>query len=98
MLQTKDGSHYQISQERRDIVRRYFLLDLVAVNGTTLTQKTISGKSLIPGYGPFYGMALDKLVEHAAKSSKEFYNEVSHSQTFLKDIRWLCEEGLMLSR
>jgi hypothetical protein len=98
LVQDKGQGHYQVSQERRDIVRRYFLLDLAAIKGSNLTQKTIKGKSLIPGYGSFYGLALDELVEHATKSSKEFYNEVSHSKTFLEDIRWLCEEGMMLSR
>ncbi|NIM15552.1 MAG: hypothetical protein GTO45_26530 [Candidatus Aminicenantes bacterium] len=98
LLKTKNGKHYLISGGRRDIVRRYSLLDLIAVNGARLDQKTVNGKSLIPGYGPFFGLALDELVEHATKSLREFYDEVSHSKTFLKDIRWLCEEGLVLSR
>jgi hypothetical protein len=97
-IKTKNGKYYLISEERRDIVRRYFLLDLVAINGARLDQKTVSGKSLIPGYGPFYGLALDELVEYAAEASKEFCEEVSQSKIFLKDIKWLCEEGFMISR
>lgn len=98
LLESKNGKKYLITGKRRDIVRRYFLLDLIAINGSRLDQKTVNGKSLIPGYGPFYGLALDELVEYASKASREFYDEVSHSKTFVKDIKWLCEEGFMLSR
>ena len=98
LLRTKDEKRYSISDARRDMVRRYFLLDLTAINGGSVSRKSISGKSLISGYGPFYGLALDNLVDKAIRKSEEFSGEVSHSRTFIKDIRWLCEEGFMLSR
>jgi hypothetical protein len=98
LFTTKDGKRYSISDARRDLVRRYFLLDLTAIHGSSLSGESINGKSLISGYGPFYGIALDNLVDKAIRESQEFSDEVSHSRTFIKDIRWLCEEGFMLSR
>ena len=98
LFTTKDGKRHSISDTRRDLVRRYFLLDLTAIHGGALSRESISGKSLIPGYGSFYGITLDNLVDKAIRESQEFSDEVSHSRTFTKDIRWLCEAGFMLSR
>ncbi len=97
LIQNLDGQMRMV-KERRQIVRRYLLLDLIALNSKSLSRDELAGKILVPGYGAFNGMPIDKLAEIAIEASPVLADDFSHSPTFLSDVRWLVENGYAMAR
>ena len=97
LVQKLDG-RMQIVRERRQIVRRYLLLDLIALNSRSLSRDELAGKILVPGYGAFNGVSIDNLAEIAIEIAPVFTDDFSHSPTFLSDVRWLVEKGYAMAR
>ena len=89
-----------LSLKRRTIARRYFLLDVVARCGesSALATEKLSGSLMVPGYGAFYGMKLDFLVSEALSLAASLREDWVEPTVFPRDIRWLCDEGLAMSR
>lgn len=90
------GGKLEISAERRDISRRYALLDIVAIHGSKVDAESAAGKLLVPGYGPFYGIEMDKLAAVAIPEVPYFGPEINRSTVLLSDLRWLSENGFVL--
>ncbi len=86
-----------IVPDRLDTVREHFLLDVAAIEGEELAREDIRGSFLIPGYGPFYGLKLDALVEQAAATAPQLAELWQSPQAPLIDIRRLCESGRAMS-
>jgi len=89
-----------ILESRRNIVRRYFLLDVAAIfgNPVDMTNGGGAGCFLVPGYGPFFGLPLDDLVSIASNQSEELKRDILNSKVLLEDIRMLCNEGIAMAR
>jgi hypothetical protein len=88
-----------VSTARRNIARRYLLLDVAARIGkppATPGEKLV-GCLLVPGYGPFHGIKLDQLVTEAVRVAPGLKGDFDQSQIMLGDIRWLCEQGMAMS-
>lgn len=88
-----------VSAARREVARRYLLLDAAAQSGSapaTLGEK-LTGCLLVPGYGPFHGIKLDHLVAEAILLAPALRTDLNQSQIMLADIRWLCEQGMAMS-
>ena len=86
-----------VSAARRTIARRYFLLDIAASSGSSLgLAAKPTGSLLVPGYGAFYGIKLDRLADEACTMAQCLANDWTGSQ-ILSDITWLCDEGLAMS-
>lgn len=86
-----------ITAERRTIARRYFLLDIAARMGSPLgLAAKPTGSLLVPGYGAFYGIKLDRLADEAIAMAPCLSKDWTRSQ-ILADITWLCDEGLTMS-
>ena len=85
--------------ERRDIARRYVLIDLAARLGASPNHASdqFKGSLLVPGYGPFHGLKLDLLAKAAVKEFPSLKRDWSLPEVILGDIRWLCEQGLAMS-
>lgn len=95
-----NGHNLHIRDDRRDIIRQHFLLDMIAINGYQINPKAqeTMGNILIPGYGMFYGIELDELVKVAIGSAGILRDDISHSQTFASDIKALSRRGLVMVR
>ncbi len=89
----------QVRAERRDIARRYALIDLAARLGASPNHASdqIKGALLVPGYGPFHGLKLDLLAKAAVTEFPGLKRDWSLPEVILGDIRWLCEQGLAMS-
>ncbi|MEG4070715.1 DNA cytosine methyltransferase [Microcoleus sp. Pol11C2] len=86
-----------LQEDRRFLVRRYFLLDVIAQYGKPAkSKKELVGSIIIPGYGPFYGIKLTNLVGEAFQLAPGFRNDWSNPQVIMEDINWLCEERLAM--
>jgi hypothetical protein len=94
-----DGSRLEISANRRDLVRRYLLLDTIAREGKTieLSGEKLTGYLLVPGYGAFHGLKMDEAVSEAMKACPQVKTDWSNPEALLQDIRWLCEAGFVVS-
>ena len=88
-----------VSVSRREVARRYLLLDVGARLGSAPSTpgEKLTGCLLVPGYGPFHGIKLDRLATEAIKVAPGLKPDLSRSQVMLADIRWLCEQGLVVS-
>jgi hypothetical protein len=87
-----------LAPARREIVRRYLLLDTAAALGTTpaVSDRT-TGYLLVPGYGPFHGLKLDQLISESIKLAPGLRDDLRDSEVVLADIRWLCEQGIAIA-
>lgn len=88
-----------VAEGRREIARRYLLLDVAAKLGTapTTAGEKLTGCLLVPGYGPFHGIKLDTLATEAIRIAPALQADLSQAQVILGDIRWLCEQGMAMS-
>lgn len=96
MLETV-RSGYAIKEERRDIVRRYLLLDTVATHGAIIKCDETAGKLLVPGYGPFYGLALEEVAEYALRHAPSLEEDLNNVNILSGDVGWLSEQGLIIT-
>ncbi|WP_146131594.1 DNA cytosine methyltransferase [Merismopedia glauca] len=86
-----------IQESRRSLVRRYFLLDVVAQSGRPADHKgELVGSIIIPGYGPFYGMRLTNLMTELLHLAPGFRNDWSSAEVIMEDINWLCDKRLAM--
>lgn len=96
----KSDSQLALIETRRDMVRRYAVLDTVARCGSSIETEIsgLGGRMLVPGYGAFFGLPLDEIVSHASHEFPAFRAEISNSETLLADVRWLCEQKFAMAR
>ena len=82
--------------------RRAVVGDDITACGTGVNIPTagerLSGAILVPGYGPFHGMKMDEVAERAIELAPSLREDWSSPEVVLRDIRWLCEEGMSISR
>lgn len=89
-----------IKDERRDLVRRYFILDIVANYGQGQAggDNSKGGVILVPGYGAFYGMSLTSIVEKCIEVAPQLSKDWSNPKVILADIEHLYHRKIALSR
>lgn len=96
-LVSEVNGNLSIHKDRHSLVRRYFLLDVVAQHGRPAVHKgELVGSVIIPGYGPFYGMRLTKLTTESLRLAPGFRNDWSNPEVIMEDINWLCDERLAM--
>lgn len=84
-------------EHRKALVRRYFILDIVAMYGEAANRKSeLTASIIIPGYGQFYGMKLTRLISEARSLAPGLNKDWSNPEDIMKDIEWLCEERLAM--
>lgn len=89
----------QVSDSRRQIVRQYFILDVIARMGKKLevsNSNALASSILIPGYGDFYGMEMDILVDKILDMSGQFRDEFTQSKILLGDMKELSQNGFCI--
>ena len=95
----RKGQRLTIALSRRQIARRYFLMDVTSVYGAPPSSPgdKLTGSLLVPGFGPFHGLKLNELAAKALELAPSLRADWSDPQTILGDIRWLCDEGMAMS-
>lgn len=88
-----DGEDVIIAGERREVARRYLLLDGVAVYGSSLEIEQVRGNLLIPGYGNNYGIKQNILIQRLRADTVSLQDEWDRSSIVLDDIQWLLDKG-----
>ncbi len=89
----------EINPGRRQLSRRYFLLDTIAREGSEVESiDQMTGGIFVPGYGRFRGLKLDDTARRALELAPSLRKDWSDGPTILSDIRWICEKGWALSR
>lgn len=94
----ESGDGILISDRRKEIVRRYLLLNIAANNSSEVPSSRLAGKVLLPGYGAFYGISMDHLAKVSIGCCPIFRDSYASSSSFLSDLRWLSEKGYILGR
>jgi hypothetical protein len=84
----------EIAEGRKNIARRFLILDIAANHGRSITkaEKNTEKYILVPGYGQNYGILesdLSLLVCDIVKI------EVVTANQFTKDLEWLLDEGVI---
>jgi hypothetical protein len=93
-LITVKGRKFCIIDQRRDLVRQYYILDTIAQYSNTVSPS--SSVILVPGYGAFYGLEMDKLVETIMKNAGQFDKEIGQSKILLADLKTLANRGFCM--
>lgn len=83
-----------ISLDRRDIARRLFILDLAANNASAISEEQRKSMKyiLVPGYGKNHGILESDLTAIVCSTCKQIKIDAS---TFISDIEWLLDEGVI---
>jgi hypothetical protein len=91
---------YLIKPTRREFVRRYFILDVIANFGSSFNplSKEMAGVILISGYGAWYGLKQDEMVRKVFELAPTLRKDWSNLEIAFSDIRWLSEQGLVMTR
>ena len=94
-IEEPDKEHLGIAPSRREQARRYFLLDLAAIEGETLTlvQSSASGLVMVPGYGPFHGLMSKELRKLAEARARSLITDWSVAGIYDSDLAWLDGRG-----
>lgn len=93
-----NGKRRDVAAVRRETVRRYLLLDIAASFGDKVeATDQLKGKLLVPGFGPFHGLALDQLAARALAFAPALAQDWGSPEVILRDIRWLCERGFAMA-
>ena len=92
-----EGNIY-VNDGKRDLVRRYQILDCIASNGRKIDTSTVKGSIIVPGYGAFYGIELDELIDLFDEWAPSMKNEIENSKILMGDIKWLVEQGMAMTR
>jgi hypothetical protein len=94
-----NGDNLAIIAARREIARKYMLLDIAALHGgaPSAPGAKLTGSLAVPGFGPFHGMKLDELAGTALKAAPALQDDWSNPQTILHDIRTLSDDGVGMS-
>jgi len=87
---------FSIRDDRRAIVRRYLLMDIVAQYGSPVNPGDGGSFILIPGYGPFYGISLTALIDYAIAMAPLLAADIQSTKLFSEDIDWLSKQGFIL--
>lgn len=97
---SRNGSILALRDSRRQTIRLHMLMDTLAAFGhvVTLSQAASSAYVLVSGYGPLYGLEMDRLVHSAIANAGSLRDDVAQSQTFAADVRILMERGLAIMR
>jgi DNA (cytosine-5)-methyltransferase 1 len=96
-LVSEVNGNLSIQEDRRSLVRRYFLLDVIAQHGRPADHRgELVGSVIIPGYGPFYGIRLTDLMTESLRLAPGFCNDWSNPEVIMEDINWLCDERLAM--
>lgn len=86
-----------IHPDRRTVCRRYALLDVAAMHGQSLATGDISGKLLIPGYGPFYGLRQNDLIRLAIEAMPVLGQDWQQVEAAFDDLQWLIDQRFITS-
>jgi hypothetical protein len=90
-----DAKHLDVVPARHDHSRRYFLLDMAAIHGRTMTLAESSAADLVmvPGYGPFHGLPATGLRSAAEAKSASLKSDWATAGVYEADLAWLAERG-----
>lgn len=86
-----------VSSKRKDIARRLLILDLAANNAAVISEEQRKSMKflLVPGYGKNFGIQESTLTALVCSTCKQIKIDAS---TFINDIEWLLDEGVVKRR
>jgi hypothetical protein len=95
LLLRPDEDNLDISAARRDVARRYFLLDMTVIAGRTLNieESSAPGLVFVPGYGPYHGLSAGELQTAAEDRARSLIATWATVGAFAADLAWLAERG-----
>jgi len=86
-----------IRPDRRPLARVHLLLDIVAIHGEPLDVADLSGKLLIPGYGPFFGLRQNDLIRLAKAEAPAMAEDWQETEVAFDDLQWLLDQRFITS-
>ena len=89
-----DVGKISVCESLMPVVRQYLILDLIAREGAPFPSLAgIAGAVLVPGYGPYYGLAIGELASLAKLHFSAIWPE-----SFMVDLEALCASGFVVLR
>jgi len=67
------------------------------MHGQSLATGDISGKLLIPGYGPFYGLRQNDLIRLAIEAMPVLGQDWQQVEAAFDDLQWLIDQRFITS-
>lgn len=91
---TPETAEISVDESILPMARQYLILDMIAREGAPFPSLAgIAGVVLVPGYGPYYGLALSEV----ARLAKLHFSAV-WPESFMADLEALCTAGFVVLR
>jgi hypothetical protein len=92
--QNHTSGKISVNESLMPLVRQYLILDLIACQGASFpTLAGIAGAVLVPGYGPYYGLAIGELARLAKLHFPALWPD-----SVMVDLQVLCASGFAVLR
>lgn len=93
-----DADKLTIRNDRKSIVRKYCLLDVIANYGHPISSDKTGGLLIVPGYSIYWGMTQAEVIKQALTVAPALNNLWDSTTDAFDDIQWLLEKGFIKSR
>jgi hypothetical protein len=87
-----------IREERMPIIRRYLLLDYIAILGHPIQSDNLTGNLFIPGFSTYWGLPQNQLISNVLEKNPAMRNAWAEMEVAFDDIQWLIENQYVISR
>lgn len=94
----KQDSMLIICEKRLEIVRQYFLLDIIANFGEPVPAEHGSGFLFVAGYKTLWGMPQNRVISTALEKCPLLNTLWTSMETPFNDLQWLMDKGFVILR
>jgi hypothetical protein len=94
----EDDEAINISEKRKEIVRRYCLLDFIALYGNPIASDKLSGNIVVSGFHINWGLPQSQLIERILKDVPALRIEWKEVEVAFNDLQWLIDKKYIISR
>jgi hypothetical protein len=98
LIANNDKSDYMIITERKGIVRRYCLLDSIAVYGHAIPADELTGNLLVPGYTVNWGLPQNQLITKLLEIMPTLRKEWVNMEDVFNDLQWLIDRKYIIAK
>jgi hypothetical protein len=94
----QNDNRYSISANRKEIVRRYCLLDSLAVYGHAIPADKLTGNLLVPGFLTHWGLPQNQLISKLLEEIPALRQEWINMEVAFNDIQWLIDNKYIIAK
>ena len=97
-IETVDAHSFRLIPERKSIVRKYCLLDVIANYGSPISIGSEAGCLMVSGFGTSWGLPQNEVIQKSQEIFPGLAGLWSNVQDAFDDIQWLLNNGFVIAK